>query len=106
MFEVVEDIDDDGIYTASIFGERFRLSADVNGWLLTMAAGGDMGALRKMVDASIVVEPKEGERLAVARRRESDRFHDNLSQRDHFSVEDAMELVACLMEAAGNDPEE
>lgn len=106
MFVKTSDIDEDGNYTADVFGETFKLSSDVNGWLLVLAGSGDLRAVRNLVESQIVVEPVQGLSLEAARRNESARFHDLLTARQHFSVEDAMELVANFTEAAGNDLEE
>lgn len=107
MFEVVSDIDDDGNYEALIFGEKFTLSTDVNGWLLLMAAG-DTSKFVDLVESLIVIpEPEDGERIEVVRMREKRRFSDLLVSQKDFSVEQAAELIASMTEAAaGNEDEE
>lgn len=103
MFEKLTEPDDDGNWTARIFGEEFTLSDDVNGWLIMLAGGGDLRAIRDLVDSLLVVEPEEGESLAMAKRRVGERFHKLIGSQRNFSIEDAMTLVNDLQEAAGND---
>lgn len=103
MFEKLTEPDDDGNWTAKIFGEEFTLSDDVNGWLIMLAGGGDLRAIRDLVDSLLVVEPEEGESVAMATRRIGDKFHKLIGSQRNFSIEDAMTLVNDLQEAAGND---
>lgn len=107
MFVKTSEQDDDGNYTADIFGETFTLSSDVNGWLTMLAGSGDLRAVRDLVESVIVVpEPDEDETLEQARRKEKDRFHGLMSKQQHFSIEDAMTFVSELIEASGNDQPE
>ena len=104
MFEVLTEPDDDGIYTANIFGETFTLSSDANGWLLFLAGSGQSRYVVQLVESLIIVEPKEGEDIEVARRRERDRFHSHMGEQKGFTIESAVEFVNALTEvSAGND---
>lgn len=102
-FKVATEVDADGNYDALIFGERFTLSSDVNGWLLFLAGAGRSRDVINLVESVIVVEPKDGEDIEVARNRERNRFHTTVSSQPHFSIEQAIELVNAMTEvAAGN----
>jgi hypothetical protein len=103
-FEAVTDIDDDGNFTAKIFGEEFSMNADVNGWLKMLASSGSPKHLVALVESMINVEVPEGTSALLAREREKARFHDLMSSQEHFGLEDAIEFIGELMEAsAGND---
>jgi len=103
-FEATSDIDEDGNFTAKIFGEEFSLNADVNGWLKMLASSGSPKHLVQLVESMINVDIVEGESALLAREREKARFHDLLSSQDHFGLEDAIEFIGELMEvSAGND---
>lgn len=105
MWEQTSDVDEDGNYTVKIYGEEFKLSADVNGWLLLLGSSGSPRHMVQLVHAALVVEPEEGEKLTTARRRVEDRFNQVMISHNP-SVEDAIEIIGLMMEAAGNDPEE
>lgn len=105
LFEQVGEINEDGNYTAKIYGEEFKLSADVNGWLLLLGSSGSPRHMVQLVHASLVVEPEEGEKLSAARRRVEDRFNDVMISNSP-TVEEAIEIIGHMMEAAGNDLEE
>ena len=103
-FEATSDIDEDGNFTARIFGEEFSLNADVNGWLKMLASSGSPRHLIALVESMINVEIPEGTSALLAREREKARFHDLMSSQEHFGLEDAIEFIGELMEAsAGND---
>lgn len=102
-FEAITDIDDDGNYTARIFGEEFTLSAEVNGWLLFLAGSGSSKHVVNLVESLIVIPEGDGD-IEVRRRREADRFHGLLASQKPFKIEDAVELVNAMTEfSAGND---
>lgn len=106
MFEILTEVDDDGNYEASIFGETFKWSTDVNGWLLLMAAN-DTGKFVDLVESLLVVEPEDGERIETARLRVKRRFNDLLTSQKNLPVEDVAELIADITDAAaGNEDEE
>lgn len=103
MFEMTSEIDDDGNYTAEIYGETFTLSSDVNAWLLIEAGAGEPKAIVSLVHSLLVVEPEDGEDLDAARRRVQKRFTDHIGAQRNFSVERLVEFIADITEAAGND---
>lgn len=105
MWEQTSELDEDGNYTVKIYGEEFKLNSDVNGWLLMLASSGSPRHMVQLVHSALVVEPEEGETLGKARRRVEDRFND-VMVKNSPSVEDAIEIIGLMMEAAGNDPEE
>ena len=107
MFEALTEPDDMGEYDALIYGEKFRLHNDVNGFLLMLTGAGGADGLRAIVDlvkSLIVVEEVEGENIEVTREREKRRLYDLVGSQRHFGIEDAMEFVNSMTEvAAGND---
>lgn len=105
LFEQVSELDDDGNYRVKILGEEFVLSSDVNGWLLMLASAGSPRHMVQLVQSILVVEPEEGEKLSAARRRVQDHFDSTLIEAK-VSVEDIVELIGEMMDAAGNDDEE
>lgn len=103
-FEAVTDIDEEGNFTAKIFGEEFSLNADVNGWLKMLASSGSPKHLVALVESMINVDVPEGTSALLAQEREKARFHDLMSSQQNFGLEDAIEFIGELMEAsAGND---
>lgn len=102
-FVPLTEPDEDGNYTAEIFGEAFTLNTDANGWLVMMAGSGRLSAMRDLVESLITVVPEEGETEEMARFRERDRFHSVMGRQRGFSIEDAVEFVNKLTEHAGND---
>lgn len=101
-FEQLTEPDDEGNFTALIFGEEFKLSTDVNGWLLLMASG-DASKFVDLVESLIVVETKGDERIETARLREKRRFNDLLLAQQHFGVEAVAELIADITDAAAGN---
>lgn len=105
MFEQTSELDEDGNYTAKIYGEEFKLSSDVNGWLFFLGTSGSPRHAVQLVQSLLVVEPEEGEKLSAAKRRVEDRFNDVMLTHSQ-SIEDTVEMIGKMMEAAGNDQEE
>lgn len=105
LFEQVGDLDEDGNYIAKIYGEEFKLSADVNGWLLMLGSAGSPRHMVQLVHSCLVVEPEEGEKLGAARRRVEERFNKVMIDANP-TVEDSIEIIGHMMEASGNDLEE
>ena len=104
MFEVVSEIDEDGYVDAKIFGEKFTIDTDVNGWLLFLAGAGQSRDVVNLVHSVIRVTPVNGETFEVARLREQRRFDELLGSQKHFNVDQAIELVNKLTEiSAGNE---
>lgn len=103
-FEVLSEIDEDGNYEVSVFGEKFKLSSDVNGWLLFLAGSGKASEIVRLVESVLVVEPNEGEDVEAARRRIREKFHSTVGAQSGFSIEQAIELVNAMTEvSAGNE---
>lgn len=101
MFEVLTEVDADGNVDIKVFGEKFTISTDVNGWLLLLAGSGSSRDVVNLVK-SIIVVPDDGD-VEVARMREMQRFNDVLGKRSKFTVDDAITLVNSLTEvSAGN----
>lgn len=104
MFEVISDVDEDGYVDVKIFGEKFTIDTDINGWGLMLAGAGGTRNMVKLVHGIIKVTPNNGENIEVARMRERDRFDDLLWAQRDFTIEKAMELVNALTEvSAGNE---
>lgn len=103
-FEAVTEIDEEGNYEALVFGEKFKLSSDVNGWLLFLAGAGRPRDIINLVESVLVVEVEDGEDIEAARRRIRDRFHGHVGSLPHFSIEQAIELLNAMTEvSAGNE---
>lgn len=106
IFEQTSEIDDDGNFTALVFGEEFKFSSDVNAYLLLKAVR-DNGRFIDLIESLIVVEPEDGEKLEQARHRESRRFDELMTSQRNFSIEQLAELIADITDAAaGNEDAE
>jgi len=105
MFEKVTELDSDGNYTANIYGEPFKLSSDIHGWLFFLGTSGSPKHAVQLMHSLLVVEQEDGESLTKARRRTEDRFNDVMIANQQ-SIEDTIELLSLMMEAAGNDQED
>lgn len=98
---------EDERFVASIFGEEFTFSTDVNPWLLLMLAeGGNVAqALTKLIYSLIEVDIPEGtseDEAENLRKAEGDRFSDLMGSQRGLSMERLFKLVNDLIAAAGN----